>query len=317
MIKDSYGRPVLNLRISVTQRCNLHCPYCHREGQEQDPDQKTVEMTPTEIIKIAKLAISLNISRIKLTGGEPLFRKDILEIVEGIGKLQGLTDLSMTTNGAFLEPVAEDLRTRGLNRVNITLPTLNPDIYSTLMGGNLPDVLRGIEAAVKVELNPVKINMLVLAKINDNEIPEMIQFANRKGALLQLIELEPLNLSDIYYKEYHYSLSQFENEFSKQALNIDVRRDMQNRKIYHLPDGVVEVIHPIENTEFCAHCTRIRLTSDGKLKPCLMLNSNLVDILTPLRNGATEQQLKELFIETCQKRVPFYKASLSQFAPSP
>jgi cyclic pyranopterin phosphate synthase len=161
-------------------------------------------------------------------------------------------------------------------------------------------------------LYPVKVNMLVLAGVNENEIPAMIQFAKRSGALLQLIELEPINLSQAYYEYYHYSLDKMEANFAKQALYVEVRPYMQNRHIYHLPNGRVEIIRPTENTEFCAHCTRLRVTSDGKLKPCLMVNTNLADVLTPLRKGATDEELTKIFIETCRKREPYYKAPLCQ-----
>ncbi len=307
MIKDRFGRPVLNLRISVTQRCNLHCPYCHREGQEKGPNASVVEMAAEEIVRLSKVAIGLEISRIKLTGGEPLLRKDIIDIVEGIASLPGLRDLSITTNGIFLASLVKDLFDRGLSRVNISLPSLNAEVYSTLMGGDLRDVLEGISAAVDVGFFPVKINMLVLAGVNDNEIPAMIQFAKNSATLLQLIELEPVNVSKAYYERYHFPLEKLEANLAKRALRVETRPYMQNRHIYHLSDGRVEVIRPIENTEFCAHCTRLRVTSDGKLKPCLMVNTNLVDVLTPLRKGATNEELAEIFRETCQKREPYYK----------
>ncbi len=311
MIKDSFDRPVLNLRISVTQRCNLHCPYCHREGQEKEPNALVLEMTADEIVRLAKVAISLGIGRIKLTGGEPLLRKDILDIIEGIAKLQGIKDLSLTTNGVFLASIAKDLRARGLRRINISLPSLREGVYSSLMGGNLQDVLKGIDVAVSIGFDPVKLNMLVLAGVNDREIPAMIRFAGKKGTILQLIELEPVNLSEAYYENFHYALEGVAAVLAKQAVRVETRYFMQNRQIYHLPHVKVEVIHPIENTEFCANCTRLRITSDGKLKPCLMVNTNLVDVLTPLRSGATDQKLAKIFKDTCLKREPFYKAPVA------
>lgn len=314
MIKDTFGRPVLNLRISLTQRCNLHCPYCHREGQEKEPEASAVEMTPQEITRLVNIAISLGISRIKLTGGEPLLRHDIFDIVKGIAQLQGLRDLSMTTNGTLLASQAEALRTHGLRRVNVSLPSLHADVYKRLMGGPLNPVLQGIRAAVKAELSPVKLNMLVLRGINEREIEPMIHFASKTGTLLQLIELEPVNLSGAYYAHYHYPLDEIEADFATQALRIEARPYMQNRHIYHLPYGRVEVIRPIENTEFCAHCTRLRVTSDGKLKPCLMVNTNLVDVLTPMRNGASDDEVTRLFAATCRQREPYYKAPACQTA---
>lgn len=305
MIYDNCGRPVLNLRISVTQKCNMRCPYCHREGE----DYPSTVMSAEEIVHIVKIALSLGISRVKLTGGEPLLRKDILDIVEDIAKLRGLRNLSMTTNGTFLEAMAKDLKMKGLNRVNVSLPTLNPETYRNIMGGNLRDAIEGVRAAVEAELHPVKLNMLILKNVNEREVEKMIQFAEQTMTILQLIELEPLNLSGTYYERYHRDLNEIEQRLKEQALEVRTREDMQNRRVYFLPKVKVEVIHPIENTEFCARCTRIRVTSDGKLKPCLMRNDNLVDILTPLRNGANNEELTKLFLEAIKRREPYYKTA--------
>ncbi|MHC3129220.1 MAG: GTP 3',8-cyclase MoaA [Candidatus Bathyarchaeota archaeon] len=304
MICDNYERPVLNLRVSVTQKCDKHCPYCHREG-ETNP---STVMTVKEIVRIVQIAISLGVSRVKLTGGEPLLRKEIVEIVRGINRVQGLTDLSITTNGTYMKGLAKDLKKAGLNRVNVSLPTLDPDVYNDLMGGNLEDAIEGVKAAVEAGLHPVKLNMLVLKNVNDSEIEKMIQFAAQTGTILQLIELEPINLSKKYYERYHLGLDEIEQKLEKLASETRVRKYMQKRRVYILPKVNVEVIRPIENTEFCANCTRIRVTSDGKLKPCLMRKDNLVDILTPLRNGADDKKLTETFIEAVKKREPYYKA---------
>jgi cyclic pyranopterin phosphate synthase len=303
MIYDDCGRPVLNLRISVTQKCNKHCPYCHREGETNPSTVMSVE----EIIRIVKIAISFGISRVKITGGEPLLREEIVEILKNIAELEGLKDLSMTTNGTNLKNLAKKLKTAGLDRVNISLPTLNPETYHNLMGGNLADALEGVKAAVEAGFHPVKLNMLVLKNVNDSEVDELIKFAEQSGAILQLIELESINLSNAYYSRYHLSLDKIEKRLKKKAVEIKVREYMQNRRVYTLPNARVEVIRPTENTEFCANCTRIRVTSDGKVKPCLMRKNNLTDLLTPLRNGADTEKLKTLFLEAVKKREPYYK----------
>jgi len=306
-LKDRFGRPVLNFRVSVTQRCNLHCSFCHREGQEKTVDAEVLEMTSEEIVRLVKIAVDLGMKKVKLTGGEPLVRDDILDIVVGIGKLR-VKDLSMTTNGTLLAQCAKDLHKRGLMRVNVSLPTLKSETYRKLTGGNLRDALKGIREAVEAGLFPVKLNMLVLKGLNEHEIPDMIRFASETGTILQLIELEPLNISQAYYDKHHRELNGIEYELKKRAVKIKTREYMQNRRIYYLPEAKVEVIHPIENTEFCAHCTRLRLTSDGKLKPCLMRNDNLVDVLTPMRNGAKDNELVKLFMEAVDKREPYFKA---------
>lgn len=260
-------------------------------------------------MKIARVAVSLGINRIKLTGGEPLLRTDIIDIVQGLASIPNISDLSMTTNGTHLSTLARPLKEAGLQRINISLPSLDEKTYSMVSGGSLKDALEGVTAAVKADLNPVKLNMLVLRGINTADIPKMIEFARQSQVVLQLIELEPVNIKDDYYNEHFYSLNETEMDLKKQALDIHTRGTMQNRRVYTLPDVKVEVVHPIENTEFCARCTRLRVTSDGKLKPCLMVNDNLVDILTAMRNGATDTELVELFAAAVKRRQPYYKPS--------
>jgi len=304
---DSFGRPLLNLRVAITRECNLRCPYCHREGEEKNERNDTVEMTVDEVVRIVRVAVGLGISKVKLTGGEPLMRKDVVEIIRGIASLQGLKDLSMTTNGTLLTSLAKDLRVSGLMRVNINLPTINREVYNKLTGGRLEDVLGGVKAAVDVGFYPVKLNMLVLKGVNDDAVPEMMEFAKVSETILQLIELEPINISNDYYHTYHKPLDDYESVLRQRAVRVETRHRMQNRHVYHLPHAKVEVVHPIENTAFCTHCTRLRVTSDGKLKPCLMRNDNLVDVLTPMRNGASDEELTELFKLANQKREPYNK----------
>ncbi|MEM3628678.1 MAG: GTP 3',8-cyclase MoaA [Candidatus Bathyarchaeia archaeon] len=304
VLVDSHGRPLLNLRMVLTRPCNLHCSFCHAEGEDKYAENLG-EMTAEEIVRIAKIAVSLGVSKIKLTGGEPLMRKDITQIVRGIASLTGLEELSMTTNGTLLEPLAKELKANGLKRVNINLPTIDGETYCKLTGGKLENVLRGVKAAIEAGLNPVKLNMLVLKGVNDMHVQGMIDFARESGAVLQLIELEPVNISREYYETYHKPLDEYEEMLRQKALEIENRKTMQNRRVYHLPDLKVEVVHPIENTDFCMHCTRMRVTSDGKLKPCLMRNDNTVDVLTPMRNGATDEELIELFKLANKRRQPY------------
>ncbi len=305
VLKDICGRPLLNLRIAVTRRCNLHCEYCHLEGEQRQEDDTANEMTAQEIIRIVRIAVGLGISRVKITGGEPLMRKDIIEIIKGIAILPGLEDLSMTTNGTMLPFLAEDLKSAGLRRLNITLPSLDPEVYRKLTGGKIADVLDGAKKAVAIGFNPVKLNMVILNHVNDAEVPEMMQYAAQSGTILQLIELEPINVEDEYYASRHKSLDDYEDMLRQKAVRIESRRFMQNRRIYQLPDVRVEIVHPIENTDFCMHCTRLRVTSDGKLKPCLMKNDNLIDLLSAARSGADDEELLKLFEKANANRRPF------------
>lgn len=306
VLVDDCGRPTLNLRVSLTQRCNLHCPYCHREGQTLGAGLR--EMTATEVVRIVRIAVGLGINHVKLTGGEPLLRSDIVEIVSGLAKIKDLRDLSMTTNGTRLSVLAERLREAGLKRVNVNLPSLDGKTFSELNGGDLNDVLNGVAAAVKAGLYPVKLNMLLLHGVNEHEVASMMDFARKTSVILQLLELEPVNVRDPYYRRYHYPLDDIEEELKKQASDVKVRGDMQSRRVYSLSNSLrVEVVHPIENSEFCARCTRLRVTSDGYLKPCLMVTDNLVDVLTPIRNGASDDELKELFLAAVKRRRPYYR----------
>ena len=306
-LTDNCGRPLLNLRISITQRCNNRCLFCHREGEVKRANASAEKMSVEEIVRISKIAVSLGIARIKLTGGEPLMRNDLPEIISGISAIPGLKDLSLTTNGLLLEGVAKELRKRGLKRVNISLPSINPETYRKLTSGNLEQAEKGVQAAVEAGFCPVKLNMVILQDVNEGDVSDMIEYAKQTGTVLQLIELDPINVTSNYYQTHHRSLEEQEEMLREKAETIEKRPFMHNRLIYHLPNVTVEVVHPIENSDFCMHCTRMRVTSDGKLKPCLMRNDNLTDILTPIQNGASDEQLKQLFAEANSLREPFNK----------
>lgn len=307
-LTDNSSRPLLNLRISITQRCNNRCAYCHREGEVQRANRSVELMSVDEIVRIAKVAVSLGIARIKLTGGEPLMRQDLPEIVEGIAALPGLRDLSLTTNGLLLGGgMAKKLRDYGLRRVNISLPSLNPETYHRLTGGKLEDALVGVKAAIEAGFCPVKLNTVVLKDVNVGDVPDLIEYAGSNNVVLQLIELDPVNVGDNYYKEHHRSLDEQEAMLKEKAVSVEKRPFMHNRLIYHLPNATVEVVKPIENSDFCMHCTRLRVTSDGKLKPCLMRNDNLTDILTSIRQGASDEELKKLFLKANLLREPYNK----------
>jgi len=304
MLKDPYGRPLESIRISVTQRCNFNCFYCHREGE--DPSQGD-EMTPEEIRRIVEIAASFGVGKVKLTGGEPLLRSDILDIVSGIHKTRGVKEVSMTTNGVLLSKHAYKLKEAGLARVNVSLDTLTAEKFKRITGVDaLKFVILGITKAKEAGLYPVKVNMVLLKGLNENEVSEMIAFARENDVILQIIELESPHESE-WYREYHASLDSVERLLESMAERITIRK-MHHRKKYHLQGGgEVEVVKPMHNTEFCRNCNRIRVTSNGKLKPCLFRNDNLVDILSPMRRGASEEALRELFLEAVKRREPYFR----------
>jgi cyclic pyranopterin phosphate synthase len=303
VIKDSYGRPLRSIRISITPRCNFNCVYCHHEGIVPE---NSVEMTPGEIKQTTELCAGFGIKKVKITGGEPLMRKDVVDVVEGISAVERIEDVSMTTNGYYLDDFAEELKGAGLDRVNVSLDTLNPEAFSWITrGGRLEKVLSGISSAVDVGLTPVKLNMVAMKGVNDSEIWDMIQEFSRDGVVIQLIELMVADRE--FFDKYYYELDGLEGEIEKRAVESRSRRHMQGRRQYRLNGASVEIVKPMHNTTFCAHCTRMRITADGKFKPCLMRSDNLVDFLTPMREGASERDLQHLFREAVKKREPYFK----------
>jgi len=264
LITDRYCRPIENLRISLTQQCDLECFYCHQEGH----DHSRVEMTPEEILQITKIGTEFGVKKIKLTGGEPLTRRDLSEIIRLLATLPKVEEISLVTNARQLTlERALELKQAGLDRVNINLPSTNPQTYKKIVGRDIDPALSGVKAAVEVRLIPIKINVVLLRGLNSEEVQPMMDYAEGIGAILQLIELEPVKKGEEFYKQYHYPMDNLEQEISSKASNIRVRHSMQNRKVYTVGKLDVEIVKPVENSEFCMHCTKLRLTSDGKLKP--------------------------------------------------
>ena len=300
-LTDPYGRNVNSLRISVTQRCDLNCFFCHREG-ESNPHG---EMTPEEIEALVSTAAELGVSKIKLTGGEPLLREDIVEIVRRISP--HVLEVSMTTNALHLVERAGELREAGLRRVNVSLHSACPEVFEEITGLDvLPEVEEGIRAALEAGLKPVKLNMVVMRDVNDDEVPRMIEFARNLGVTLQLIEYQPLERGVEGWERYHYDLRPLEDELEGLSERI-VEREMHRRRQYHLREGgIVEVVRPIHNSHFCAFCTRLRLTSDGHLKPCLMRDDNHVEAVSLLRKGAGREALVAAFKEAVSNRKPYW-----------
>jgi len=304
---DPFGRKVKSLRLSVTQRCDLSCPHCHREGQIPSTNEMTVE----EIEKTLEIASSLGIRKVKITGGEPLLREDIVEIVRRISPL--VDEVSLTTNGSRLAELAGPLKASGLGRVNVSLHTLNSERYARLCGRDLIGlVLEGIRKSVSVGLNPVKVNMVVLKGENEDEIRPMMDFCADIGATLQLIEYETDRdgLNGAEFAEKYYPLKNLEDALAKEAIEMKTN-ELHRRRRYKMISGrklvMVEVVRPMHNTEFCSHCTRLRLSSDGRLKPCLLDRSGEVDILTPMRRGVSDDELGDLFTKAVANRKPYWR----------
>lgn len=304
MTVDRYDRPLINLRIAVTQQCNLECFYCHREGQFHS----SIDMNPEEIEKITSISTEFGVRKLKITGGEPLLRSDLSEIILRLHQIPNIDEISIVTNGRLLNlEKAIKLRKNGLARVNISLPSTKEAIYRRVTGASLNEATIGIDSAIQAGLDPVKINTVVMRGINNSEIDQLIEYTAKLGVTLQLIELEPVNGDEHSYVNYHYPLDEIEKKIAGMAKSVETRRYMQARRVYTLDNAKVEIVKPIENTAFCMHCTRIRLTSNGMLKPCLMRNDNLVDILTPLRMHASHDELRAIFSGAVELREPYWK----------
>ncbi len=290
MLKDQYNRPISNLRISVTPQCNLRCIYCHHEGEVSPGSLISKE----DIQAVVEAGESFGIRSVKFTGGEPTIRPDLLDIIASVPESM---ESSLTTNGTLLADIAGKLHDAGLSRVNVSLDTLNHERYRQITGSDhLDDVLEGIEAAREAGLVPVKINMVVLEGINDDEIGDFLAYVrDHRDMVLQLIEL-----MDRPGCQFHTDLTGIEEKIAQQSRQILTRR-MHHRKKYCSEGAEVEVVRPLHNTEFCTHCNRLRVTSDGKLKPCLLRSNNHVDI-----KGKRGEELRECFHEAVRRRAPFF-----------
>jgi GTP 3',8-cyclase len=304
-ITYNYQRPITSLRISITNRCNVRCFYCHHDGVIP----QEYEMTPTEIETIARVSHQVGIKKLRLSGGEPLIREDILEIIQKISSI-GFKDLSLTTNGTLLGKYADELVKSGLNRVNISFDTLNAETYRFITRKDYMNQAKfGIKKAVEAGLHPVKVNMVVMKGINDHEIWDMFQFCKENKTILQLIELlKTENCPDNeFFDKFHYNMEEIEDQLIEISSKIKTRQFMQDRKKYFVDEGEIEIVKPMDNTAFCKNCTRLRITPDGKIKPCLLKNDDLTDLIGPINQGFSDEELKNLFIKAIENRTPYYK----------
>ena len=266
---DGYGRKIEYLRMSVTDACNLRCVYCMpADGMAECPCRRV--MRAEEFVEIARAAAELGMKKLRITGGEPLVRSDIIDLARALGEIDGIRDISMTTNATLLAPMAEELYKAGVHRINISLDTLNADKYKKITrGGRLSDALDGIRAAREAGMSPIKLNTVLIGGFNDDEIEPLCRLTLDHDVQLRFIELMPIGDTA--------------DEFTKSAFLPDsevLRRVPELEKIpseahsvarlYKLPGAMGEVglISPLSN-HFCAECNRLRLTADGCLKPCL------------------------------------------------
>jgi len=299
-IEDSFGRRINYLRVSVTDRCNLRCIYCMPvEGVPLMPHEEILSYE--EICTVVQVAARLGISKVRLTGGEPLVRVALPKLVQMISSLPGVEEVSLTTNGTLLRRYAAELKQAGLTRVNVSLDTLQKDKFRHITrSGELDDVLQGIEAARENGLEPVKINTVIMRGVNDDEVLDFARMTCNEGWHVRFIELMPFN-----------NVAEFVPS-SELEQRIGTWRKLEPSKpltgngparYYRLAGaaGTIAFISPISEFSFCSRCNRLRLTADGKLRPCL-LRKDEVDLKSTLRGGGSVDELEELIVTAVMKK---------------
>jgi len=294
---DPFGRTIDYLRISVTDRCNEHCLYC-MPGGYRGWGQRENHLSPGEIVRLVEAAVGAGFRKFRLTGGEPLLRRDIVEIASGINKVPGVEWLALSTNGVLLAPLAGGLRAAGVSSVNISLDALSPEVYRRVTGGPVEKALEGIHAAQAAGFPSIKLNCVLMRGINEGEIWPLVEFAAGHALPLRFIELMPLTRTDVLNAENFFPVAEAERLLSGRDTLVPLGERLGNGPArYHRLEktgALVGFIGAITAPDFCESCNKVRLTSDGKLRPCLGRHGEL-DLLPALRSGG---DLSALFEET-------------------
>ena len=304
---DSYGRVHRDLRISVTDRCSLRCTYCMPESGMPWLPRDTMLTTP-ELVRLAGVAVSLGIEEVRLTGGEPLLRRDLVDVVAGIAALDPSPEISMTTNGVGLAKIAGALREAGMTRVNVSLDTLRRDTFIELAKRDrLGDTLAGIEAAAEAGLTPVKINSVLMRGVNDHEAVDLLAFALEHGYEQRFIEQMPLDAQHQWDRSQmivgEEILSRLRVAYELTPLP-DETRGSAPAELF-LVDGGPATVGVIASVTmpFCGTCDRVRLTADGMIRNCLFATGE-TDLRGPLRAGASDDELALLLRASIGAKLP-------------
>ena len=299
-MNDTFGRTVDYLRISITDRCNERCLYCMPEGYK-GWERKEEHLTADEIIRVVRIAAELGFKKFRLTGGEPLVRADILEIVRGMKAIPGVETIGLSTNGMKLATLAGPLREAGSRTVNVSLDALDPEIYRKITGGDVAKVVAGIRAAVAAGFERVKLNCVLMRHVNESELWPLVLFAAEYRLPLRLIELMPLTSTEVLTEKNFLPCGEAMRLLGqKDELVPQPERQLGNgpARYYLLKrTGVlVGFIGALTNEHFCEQCNKMRLTSDGKIRPCLG-NHGEIDLHEALRRTEDDAVLRELFRE--------------------
>jgi cyclic pyranopterin phosphate synthase len=294
---DRFGRLGRDLRVSVTDRCNLRCTYC-MPAEGLDWMAKPEMLTDEEMLRLVQILVGLGIEQVRLTGGEPLLRRSLVDVVAGIAALQPRPRIAMTTNGVGLERTAAALAGAGLDRVNVSLDTVDPEHFRSLTRRDrFDDVVRGLAAAHEAGLTPVKVNAVAMRGINDEDAPDLLQWCLDRGYELRFIEQMPLDAQHAWDRGLMVTQAELLERLGARFELTPVATRGSAPAERFLVDGGPAVVGIIASVTapFCAACDRVRLTADGQLRNCLFARRE-VDLRGPLREGATDEELADLMI---------------------
>ncbi|MHC1742072.1 MAG: GTP 3',8-cyclase MoaA [Syntrophobacteraceae bacterium] len=295
-LTDEFGRTVDYLRVSVTDRCNLRCVYCSPSNGSKPFDQEAI-LTFEEIERVVRIAAGLGVRRVRITGGEPLMRKNLPTLVESLRRVHGIEEISLTTNGTLLRSHAHSLASAGLRRVNVSLDSLSPRKFREIrMGAELHEVIEGILAAGNAGLSPVKINMVPIRGVNDREIESFAQLTMGTAYHVRFIELMPVGSGSFWSREKCLPVNEMIRRVSVIAPLYPVdSTDSGPAKSFRFAKGkgLLGFISPISH-RFCESCNRLRLTSNGRIRPCLFSGAE-IDVRSALRSKASDAAMRALF----------------------
>ena len=311
--KDALGRPLHDLRISLLDQCNFRCPYCMPEAEfhaEYEFLRKQQRLTYEEILRVVRVAAGLGVSKIRLTGGEPLLDKNLTDLIAGLAKLTEIEDLALTTNGMLLAPMASKLAASGLHRITISLDSLDEDVFRHMSGGrgDLKRVLAGIEAAERAGLSPIKINVVVQRGVNDHTVMDLLQHFRGSGHVVRLIEFMDVGNRNGWRMEQVVPSRQLLDQVVQRwpLRRVDRNYPGEVARRYEYLDGQGEIGFISSVTEpFCGGCSRARLSADGVLYTCLFATHG-TDLRESLRNDADEEELTDILSRIWLQRADRY-----------
>ena len=311
-MEDRFGHRISYLRVSITDRCNERCAYCMpRELQEWLPREDI--LTYEETLRLVRVAADLGVTKIRVTGGEPLVRRDVINFIREIPKISGITSLGISTNGTLLaqdvggQTMAAALRAAGVQSINISLDTLDRHLYSQITGRDLhAKVIEGIDAARAAGFDQIKLNTVLMRGRNEDQLIPLVDFAAERNLILRFIELMPVSTTEVLSEENFLPVAEAKRAIEKQFGNLIPEQGFRTNgpaTYYQIPgrDQRIGFIGAMTNLHFCESCNKLRLTCDGKLRPCL--GSYLeFDIMKPLRAGANDDELRQFFLDVVERK---------------